>query len=104
MSSDPESILADPLKIFTEAVENCKPVVGVIAMRRGGRVFQVCSLAIIHLFYEYFIDLNVHPKMVTTKESWRTTATCSQLQWSPYISTHKKKLMRIPKPGIKQLN
>ncbi|XP_074638792.1 small ribosomal subunit protein uS7-like [Acropora palmata] len=41
MSSDPESILADPLKIFTEAVENCKPVVGVIAMRRGGRVFQV---------------------------------------------------------------
>ncbi|XP_068717400.1 small ribosomal subunit protein uS7m-like [Montipora capricornis] len=41
ISADPESIQTDPLKVFLEAVENCKPVVGVIAMRRAGRVFQV---------------------------------------------------------------
>ena len=43
-SSNPESIQTDPLQIFIEAVENCKPVVGVISMERGGRVFQVRSV------------------------------------------------------------
>lgn len=40
-SSTPDSVQTDPLQIFLEAVENCKPVVGVISMTRGGRVFQV---------------------------------------------------------------
>ena len=43
-SSNPESIQTDPLQIFIKAVENCKPVVGVISMERGGRVFQVRSV------------------------------------------------------------
>ena len=95
MSSDPESILADPLKIFTEAVENCKPVVGVIAMRRGGRVFQVCSLAIIHLFYEYFIDLNVHPKKVTTNEVGGPPQRVANYS-GPLILVHTKKADENP--------
>lgn len=43
-SSNPESIQTDPLQIFLEAVENCKPVVGVISVERGGRAFQVRSV------------------------------------------------------------
>ena len=103
MSSDPESILADPLKIFTEAVENCKPVVGVIAMRRGGRVFQVCSLAIIHLFFGYFIDLNVQPKRGDNKRKLANHRNVANYSGRLAL-VHTKKLMRILKPGIKRLN
>lgn len=41
-AADPNSIQTDPLQIFLEAVENAKPVVGVKAMNRGGKIFQVC--------------------------------------------------------------
>ena len=41
-AADPNSVQTDPLQIFLEAVENAKPVVGVKAMNRGGKIFQVC--------------------------------------------------------------
>ncbi|XP_073246800.1 small ribosomal subunit protein uS7-like isoform X2 [Porites lutea] len=40
-STNPDSIQTDPLQIFLEAVENCKPIVGVRGMNRGGKVYQV---------------------------------------------------------------
>ena len=43
-SSNPDSIQTDPLQIFLDAVENCKPVVGVISKEKGGRAFQVRSM------------------------------------------------------------
>ena len=42
-STNPDSIQTDPLQIFLEAVENCKPIVGVRGMNRGGKVYQVIN-------------------------------------------------------------
>ncbi|XP_001624753.2 30S ribosomal protein S7 isoform X1 [Nematostella vectensis] len=42
-SSEPESITTDPTEIFHQAIENVKPVVGCIPLRKAGKVFQVPS-------------------------------------------------------------
>ena len=41
MASKPEMVEIDPLKVFLQAVENAKPVIGVKSIRRAGRVYQV---------------------------------------------------------------
>ncbi|RMX38446.1 hypothetical protein pdam_00016288 [Pocillopora damicornis] len=40
-SSQPDSVETDPLQIFATAIENCKPVIGVVGMKRAGTVYQV---------------------------------------------------------------
>ncbi|XP_058951418.2 small ribosomal subunit protein uS7 isoform X2 [Pocillopora verrucosa] len=42
-SSQPDSVETDPLQIFATAIENCKPVIGVVGMKRAGTVYQVPS-------------------------------------------------------------
>ncbi|KAK3700882.1 hypothetical protein QZH41_012695 [Actinostola sp. cb2023] len=42
-SKEPESVEVDPTAIFHQAVENVKPVVGCIPLRKAGRVYQVPS-------------------------------------------------------------
>lgn len=40
-SSDPDSVVTDPVAVFHQAVENVKPIVGCIPLRRAGKVHQV---------------------------------------------------------------
>lgn len=35
-------IVVDPLTIFHQALENSKPIMGTIGIRRGGKLYQVC--------------------------------------------------------------
>ena len=38
------SVETDPLQIFATAIENCKPVIGVVGMKRAGTVYQVGAI------------------------------------------------------------
>lgn len=39
-------IECNPYKIFHEALENCKPVVGLASIQKGGKTYQVSKEAL----------------------------------------------------------
>lgn len=34
-------VVTDPLQVFHEAIENCKPIMGTSGVRRGGKLYHV---------------------------------------------------------------
>lgn len=92
-SSNPESIQTDPLQIFLEAVENCKPVVGVISMERGGRVFQVRSvlrsrLCVVCALSCDLFSFYVHVYSQTDRRTDRTDGQTDRHRWARWHNSN----------------
>ena len=37
-------VMVDPLTVFHQALENSKPIMGTIGVRRGGKLYQVSTM------------------------------------------------------------
>lgn len=56
---DPEkkaSIIIDPIVIFKKAVSNCKPILKLTPVKRGGSYYQVCFISnfVLNLITQYY--------------------------------------------------
>ena len=38
------AIITDPLRVFHQAIDNCKPVMGTVGVRRGGKLYHVSGV------------------------------------------------------------
>ena len=45
-SSEKAEVVVDPMAIFLQALENCKPIIGTTGVRRGGKLYHVSTLII----------------------------------------------------------
>lgn len=54
--TDPDkkaSIIVDPIVIMKKAIQNCKPILKLTSVKRGGSYYQVCFNSIITLIFNY---------------------------------------------------
>ena len=47
------AVVTDPLKVFHQAIENCKPVMGTVGVRKAGKMYHVS---------EWCVQLKLHAK------------------------------------------
>ena len=45
--SDSSEVVTDPLQVFHQAINNCKPIMGTTGVRRGGKLYHVSVHALV---------------------------------------------------------